>query len=268
MDKPSANALAIIGPRQPKAAGENARPDRPLPLDDQTMDTAESITIDLTAYETWIEQPASGETEQPAQAAPRSGWHWEKYSPIAASVALATVLGILAGTAATVTLMPAKATAPSVAALPDDTRDLQERVAKLSNEVASLKSGFDTATRTTAAQLGNLAKIMESLERLERRTASAAAPAQDVTGSVTSIEKKPPTLEGWRLHDFYAGRAVLESRTGTLYEVGPGSTLPGIGRIETIRRVDGKIVVTTPKGTITSALEQPRRPAYHLPRGY
>jgi hypothetical protein len=88
---------------------------------------------------------------------------------------------------------------------------------------------------------------------------------------VTSIEKqqsKPPALEGWRLRDFYAGRAVLESRTGTLFEVGPGSNLPGVGKVETIKRIDGKIVITTPKGTITSSLEPPRRPQYYLPQGY
>ena len=54
---------------------------------------------------------------------------------------------------------------------------------------------------------------------------------------------------------------MLENRNGTLYEVGPGSNLPGVGKVETIKRIDGKVVVTTPKGTITSALEPPRRPA-------
>jgi hypothetical protein len=285
MDKSSANALAIIGPQQPKAA----KADKPLPLDDQTMDAADAVTIDLTAYETWIEQPAPGAAEEPPQA-PSRGFRFEKPSPLAASVALATVLGIVAGTTATLTLMPAQTAPPAIAALSEEARDLQERFGKLSSEVAALKSGLEIATRSATAQLGRigdrldraekaqaepaarLAKIMDSLERLERRTAAAALPAPDVTGSVTTVEKqqaKPPALEGWRLHDFYAGRAVLQSRSGTLFEVGPGSMLPGVGRIETIRRVDGKIVVTTPKGTITSsALEPPHRPAYRLPPGY
>jgi hypothetical protein len=286
MDKPSANALAIIGPQQPKAD----KADKPLPLDDQRMDAADAVTIDLTAYETWIEQPAPGAAEEPSQRPSVGGFLFNKLSPLAASIALATVLGILAGTAATLTFMPAQTAAPAIATLSDEARDLQERFAKLSGEVAAVKAGLEIATRSATTQLGRigerldraekaqaepaarLAKIMESLERLERRTASAALPAPDVTGSVTTVEKqqaKPPVLEGWRLHDFYAGRAVIQSRTGTLYEVGPGSMLPGIGRIETIRRVDGKIVVTTPKGTITSsALEPPQRPAYRLPPGY
>ena len=60
---------------------------------------------------------------------------------------------------------------------------------------------------------------------------------------------------------------MLESRSGALFEVGPGSNLPGVGKVETIKRVDGKVVVTTPKGIIASALDPPRRPHF-LPQGY
>ena len=291
MDKPTENALAIIGPHKPKAKTA----DQPLPLGEQTIDAeAKTITIDLTSFESKISSPEAGTAEQSAQSTAEERIRWEKFSPLAASVALATLLGILAGTAATVTLMPGTpAPAPAVAAASDETRVLQDKVAKLSGDLAALKSGLETANRNATTQLNRigerldraeraqaepsakLARIVETLDRLDRRTASAAlpasAPAPDITGSVTSIEKqqaKPPVLEGWRLRDVYAGRAVLESRTGTLYEVGPGSMLPGVGKVETIKRVDGKFVITTPKGTITAALEPPRRPGYHLPPGY
>jgi hypothetical protein len=290
MDQPSENALVVIGPHKPNSQTNSA--DQPLPLDEQKIDAdAKTITIDLTAFESRI-NPETEAAEQPAAAA--KGFGWEKFSPLAASVALATLIGILAGTAATVTLMPGTpALAPAVAAASDETRVMQDKVAKLSGDLAALKSGLEIANRNATTQLNRigerldraeraqaepsakLAKIMETLDRLDRRTASAAlpasAPAPDITGFVTSIEKqqaKPPVLEGWRLRDVYAGRAVLESRTGTLYEVGPGSMLPGVGKVETIKRVDGKFVITTPKGTITAALEPPRRPGYHLPPGY
>ena len=80
-------------------------------------------------------------------------------------------------------------------------------------------------------------------------------------------QAKPPVVDGWRLRDFYAGRAVLESRSGELYEVGPGSNLPGLGKVETIKRGDGRVVVVTPKGIITAAVEQRRAP-YYLPYRY
>ena len=44
---------------------------------------------------------------------------------------------------------------------------------------------------------------------------------------------------------------MVEGRSG-LYEVGPGSTLPGIGRVEAVKRQDGRWVVVTAKGLIVS----------------
>ena len=67
--------------------------------------------------------------------------------------------------------------------------------------------------------------------------------------------------------DFYAGRAVVESRSGRLFEIGPGSNLPGLGRVETIKRQDGHVVVVTRNGIISASLE-PRRPPYYLPYRY
>ena len=61
---------------------------------------------------------------------------------------------------------------------------------------------------------------------------------------------KPQVAEGWRLRDFYDGRAVVESRNGTQFRVGPGSNVPGLGRVETIKRENGKVVVVTASGII------------------
>lgn len=272
------NALTIIGPRQPEKSGKPAA-DRPLPLDEQTIDAeAKTITIDLHAFETRIDPPGSdaGAKARPGRAIP-----WRRFTPLAASVALATLLGIFACTAGAVMLMAGKP-APAIA---NETTALQEKVARLSADLAALRDGLDSANRDASVQLGKigerldraekldpsarLAKIAKTLDRLERRTVAAAPAVADVTGSVTSIEKKPPMLEGWRLREVYAGRALLESRTGTLYEVGPGSTLPGVGKVEAIKRVDGKYVITTPKGAFAAALEPPpRRSPYHLPPGY
>ena len=153
----------------------------------------------------------------------------------------------------------------------------------------ALKAGIDAANRTATTQLNRigerldraekaqaepaakLAKIAESLDRLERRTASAAprrAGRHRLGDQHRKAGDQAAGVEGWRLRDFYAGRAVVESRTGTLFEVGPGSNLPGLGRVETIKREDGKVVVMTPNGIIAASIEPPRRPPYHLPRGY
>jgi hypothetical protein len=246
----------------------------------------EPLTIDLAAIETTMEPPKPETIDQGSVAANESGARWQKF-PLAASIALAALVGALGGTAATVTFLRSAPETMNAAALADETHALQEQIARLSGELAAFKAGVEAADRTAAQQLARigerldraektqiepaakLTKMTESLDRLERRVASLPAP--DVTGALTSVEKqqdKPAAVEGWKLRDYYAGRALLESRNGTLFEVGPGSMLPGVGKVETIKRVDGKVVVTTPKGIITSSLEPPRRPPYYLPRGY
>jgi hypothetical protein len=64
----------------------------------------------------------------------------------------------------------------------------------------------------------------------------------------------PPagTVPGWAVRDVYRGVALLQSRLGGMVEVEPGDVLASLGRIESIRRQDGRWVVMTSKGIITS----------------
>jgi hypothetical protein len=218
------------------------------------------------------------------------------YLPLAAGIALAAVAGMLAGAAATTGLMR-NASAPAVAAAAQN-RALQKTVAQLESELTSLKAGIGSAQRSATAQFkklaerldhaekaqaepsAKLAKLQESIDRIDRRQTQAAtqaathaatqaaaqAAAGDITGSIKS-EPKSQIAVGWHLRDFYAGRAVVEGRDGTLFEVGPGSNVPGLGRVETIRRENGRVVVKTQKGTISAALDPPRAP-YAMPYRY
>ena len=175
-------------------------------------------------------------------------------------------------------------------------------MAQLENEIAALKAGLGTSQRSTTTQIGKLverldraekaqaeptaklAKLTETVDRLEKRQqqqsaalAAAAAPAAvppsalldpDVTGSVAHKEGVAAAgrrrLAAARL---LSGRAVVESRNGMLFEVGPGSNLPGLGRVETIRRENGRIVVVAHNGIITASSE-PRRPPAPIPYRY
>ena len=60
---------------------------------------------------------------------------------------------------------------------------------------------------------------------------------------------------------------MVESRNGTLFEVVPGSNLPGLGKVDSVKRENGKVTVTTRNGIIAASLE-PRRPAYPMPYRY
>src|SRR5262249_38332461 len=106
------------------------------------------------------------------------------------------------------------------------------------------------------------AKPTKTTDSLERRPDAVAA--KDITGSVTippiasaapvapTVPPQPAIVPGGVLRDVYRGAAILQGRLGALVEVRPGDTLPGIGRIESVRRQDGRWVVLTSRGMITS----------------
>lgn len=219
----------------------------------------------------------------PDTAAPEQGSRWRlpAYAPMAAAIVFALALGAVAGAAATSSLM--REPAPAAVA-GDATRALQNSVAQLGSELAALKAGIANAQRSTGTQFGKLAerldraekaqaepvsklaKLQESIDRLEHRPqqAAVAAPGSDVTGSVTPKEEsRPQVAEGWRLRDFYDGRAVVEDRHRTLFRIGPGSNVPGLGRVETIKRENGRVVVVTASGIIAATLEQRRPSGYY-----
>jgi hypothetical protein len=134
--------------------------------------------------------------------------------------------------------------------------------------VAALKASLDSAARATTNQY---AKIADRLDRIDQRsvavvetTASlpaatqASAPAQTaalaaVASPAESQRLSDRILPDWVVHDVQNGHALVESRYGGLFAVSAGSVLPGIGRVDMIKRQDGHWVVLTARGTITSA---------------
>jgi len=120
-------------------------------------------------------------------------------------------------------------------------------------EIGAIKTSLENAARNNTSQY---AKIADRLDQLDRRTASAA----DVTGSLSGAAQPDDSskfadriLQDWTVDGVQNGRALIESRYGGVYDVGTGSILPGIGRVDAIKRQDGRWVVLTARGTITSA---------------
>ena len=200
-------------------------------------------------------------------------------APLAATIAIALALGALAGSLATAGLGGASEPVAQSA----DAQGMKEQLARLHGEIAALKTSIDGSAKSASAQLiklgdrldrfektqaeptAKLAKLAEVVDRIERRapaTSLAAAAARDITGSVTALAPapqldapetrpaSPPVLEGWRVRSVFNGAALIQARAGGVMEVEPGDNLPGLGRIEAIRRQEGKWVVVTSKGLI------------------
>src|SRR5690242_3712303 len=136
------------------------------------------------------------------------------------------------------------------------------KLAKLSDEVGKLRAAH-AAAATPAPAAAPVAAAAPA-------QAAAAAPStsvvpKDVTGSVTppatvaalpATAAKPevarlPTVEGWVLRDVGHGGALIESRRG-IFEIYAGDSIPGVGRVDAIRKQDGRWVVVTSKGLIMS----------------
>src|SRR6185437_7242327 len=138
---------------------------------------------------------AAAPTPAPAAAAkvfafPQLKWRprYRRTAVLAASVALAAVLG--AGVGAMSVRGLAQAPAPQIdSASLEERKAMQQSIAHLSKEVATLKTNLDAANKAAHSQVTQLAKLGDRLnEKITERLASAAA---DVTGSVAPPQIVP-----------------------------------------------------------------------------
>jgi hypothetical protein len=78
-----------------------------------------------------------------------------------------------------------------------------------------------------------------------------APPAVTTAGAAPAEVGRLPTIDGWVLRDVSRGAALIEGRSG-LYEVLAGDPVPGLGRVDAIRKQDGRWVVVTSRGLIVA----------------
>lgn len=231
-----------------------------------TSATIDSASDNPTASSGTEAANSDSSASQARSSAPRSG----RFALLAASVAAAALIGAVAGSLA-VTLVHGSAAPPepkSAAARAPTIAELQTAVGSLRQELAALRTSIeqagkaangqfaklaeriDRADKAQAEPAAKLAKILETVEKLERQ--AAAAPAPDVTGSIpkpAARDADKPIISDWSLRRVYDGIAILEGRRG-IAEVEPGIMLPGAGRVEEIKRIDGRWVVVTSRGLI------------------
>lgn len=214
-----------------------------------------------------------------------------RFSAMAAVVALAMVAGALGGALATAGFSHFAggdaasagngAIEASVARIDADILALKASVEHTSRtSIAQFNKTSDRLEKVEKAQAepaAKLAKLSEAVDKLRAAPPAAAVPVaavapvapKEITGSVTvataASERSPalsavapkvevgrlPTIDGWVLRDVGYGGALIESRRGT-YEVYAGDMIPGLGRIDAIRRQDGRWVVVTSKGLVVA----------------
>ncbi|MBR0702105.1 hypothetical protein JQ599_19495 [Bradyrhizobium diazoefficiens] len=223
---------------------------------------------------------------------PRETTGKRRLSAMAAVVAIAASVGAISGALATAGMMHFASPAQAPVQVADTSaldasvaRIDADLVALKANVEHSAKTGvsqfnrandrLDKLEKAQGEPLAKIAKLSETVDKLRATppaapAQAAAAPAKETTGSIAPTQVataaaapapvaaapktevgRLPTVEGWRLRNAANGGALIEGRDG-LYEVYPGDPIPGVGRVDAIRRQDGRWVVVTSKGLIVS----------------
>jgi hypothetical protein len=209
-----------------------------------------------------------------------------RFSALAAVVALAAIAGALGGALATAGLAHFAGGDTAAAATTGNQQAFEASVARLDADIAALKAGVEHTSRLGVTQFkqtsdrldkvekaqaepaAKLAKLSEAVDKLHAAppatpvAAAAPAAAKEVTGSIpapaatTVVPPKVelarlPTVGNWVLRDVANGGALVEGRQG-IFEIYAGDSVPGLGRVDAIRRQDGRWVVVTSKGLIVA----------------
>ena len=223
---------------------------------------------------------------------PRETGGKRRLSAMAAVVAIAASVGAISGALATAGMMHFAAPAPAPAQVADTSalessvaRIDADVVALKANVEHTSKTGLsqfnrandrlDKLEKAQAEPMAKIAKLSETVDKLRATppvapAQAAAAAAKETTGSIAPTQVataaaapvpapaapktevgRLPTIDGWVLRDVANGGALIEGRGG-LYEVYAGDPIPGIGRVDAIRRQDGRWVVVTSKGLIVA----------------
>jgi hypothetical protein len=266
----SAPEISVVG--SPPIA-----PDHEAPKADEPKFEAPRIEV-IKAEAPGVEAP---KVEPRKVEAPTPGKR--RFAAVAAVMALTTVAGALGGALATASfghlVGVAEATSPADSAL-------EASIARIDADILALKADVEHTSKTAISQFtktadrldrlekaqaepaAKLAKLGEAVDKLRTvPSAAAAAPvaAKEVTGSIAAqataaapaaaapkVEvARLPTVDGWVLSDVGYGGALIENRRGS-YEVYAGDNVPGLGRIDAIRKQDGHWVVVTSKGLIVA----------------
>jgi len=202
-----------------------------------------------------------------------------RLAALAAVVALAIAAGALGGALATSGLRHLLGDGAASAG----NRTFEATVARIDADILNLKLSVEHTSKTGMSQFNRTSDRLERLERAQAeptaklarlgeaveklRAAAPVAPAavatpvaaKESTGSITPAPApadapkvelaRLPTVEGWVLRGVSNGVALIEGRRG-IYEVYAGDPVPGAGRVDAIRRQDGRWVVVTSKGLI------------------
>jgi hypothetical protein len=189
-------------------------------------------------------------------ATPKISRRMRRRAALAATIMLAAGFGAAVGAVAM--RQPAQPPARPNTALLEENHALQRSVAKLNKDLTTLRANVETAARESKTQIAKataslsdrLDKAMDVTGSIGKPATTAAAVSPPIADPAPLPQPRPSIVQGWTVREARNGRIWVENR-GELYAVAPGVPLPGLGRVETIRREGDSLVVVTTRGLIT-----------------
>jgi hypothetical protein len=173
---------------------------------------------------------------------------------LAASVALAAGFGAVVGSLAS-TGSPTPPTR-DVAAV-QERKTMQQSIAHLSRQVALLKTDLEKANKAAHTQIAGLSQRLDAAMKTEitgsipQAPAVAPVPMPRPAPRIAGTESRPVVVPDWSIRDARGGYVYVQSH-GDIFQVVPGAILPGVGPVQSIKRLNGRWVVVTPRGIIVS----------------
>ncbi|MBI3699533.1 MAG: hypothetical protein HY242_03700 [Afipia sp.] len=203
-------------------------------------DSSKEIVLQrLTPNSSWDDPSLKGAAKDGATESPVAN---RRSLSLAAIVTIAAAVGAAGGSAATFGIGHFTVKNDGIAALAaadQNHASIEGAIAKVNSEIASLKAA-------AAAQSAKLTKLSETADKLRApETTGSITPPQTATAAPNRL----PIVDGWTLRDVGEGAARVVGRLG-IFEVYPGDPLPGVGRVDAIRKQDGRWVVVTSRGLI------------------
>jgi hypothetical protein len=227
----------------------------------------------ISALPVRYREPMNEAPRAAAAAGPGTQQRSFRFALLAATIAGAAGIGALAGSLAAFSFSHQTAAQATVIRTAES-RDVILALKNQRAEMAALKTSLDSESRSATAQFARIADRFNNLERAQADQANKLThiadavdrfdkkPAPEITGSIAApapvaaaaAQPNPavPVLHDWIVQGVRNGRAMVETRYGSMFLVASGGMLPGLGRVAEIKRQNGAWIVVTERGLITS----------------
>jgi hypothetical protein len=116
-------------------------------------------------------------------------------------------------------------------------------------DLAVVRRGVEQLTEKQEQMARNIADLRSAEHDIKKKASSPHL--QSRTKLIPWPETKPTTIAGWTLRGITNGTAVLEGPHGT-WRAMQGDTVPGVGRVESMVRWGGRLIVATSSGLIST----------------